>query len=214
MKKRISILCTDPTHPVNQPLQAWVSTRGLDANLQVEIFRNWRELRGGDFLFLVSCHQIVRKPVRDLYRHTLVLHASDLPRGRGMSPHIWEILSGARRLTLSLINAEDEVDSGDIWSQLQFEVEAHELYDEINRKLFNAELELMDWALANCDTAKPRQQSGEPSFYAKRSPADSQVDPRCSIVDSFDRLRVADPQRYPAWFEHLGRRFTIRIERA
>jgi methionyl-tRNA formyltransferase len=214
MKKRISILCTDQTHPVNQPLQVWVDRRAKDVGLAIELCRDWRELSGGDFLFLVSCHQIVRKPVRDQFRYTLVLHASDLPAGRGMSPHIWQILGGARRLTLSLLNAEDELDSGDIWSQLSFEVEAHELHDEINRKLFDAELRLMDWALENCNLVTPRKQFGDPSFYRKRSPADSQIDPHLPLADSFDLLRVADPQRYPAWFEHLGRRFTIRIERA
>lgn len=214
MKKRITILCTDPTHPVNQPLRAWVEGNSRDADLEIEICRDCGDLRGGDFLFLVSCHQIIRKPVRDLFRYTLVLHASDLPAGRGMSPHIWQILGGARNLTLSLLNAEDELDSGDIWSQLSFEVEAHELYDEINGKLFNAELQLMDWALANCDVVTPRKQSGDSSFFRKRVPADSQIDPRRPLVDSFDLLRVADPQRYPAWFEHLGHRFTIRIERA
>jgi methionyl-tRNA formyltransferase len=214
MKKRISILCTDPTHPVNQPLQNWIERHALHAGLEIEICRDWRDLSGGDFLFLVSCHQIIRTAVRDLFRYTLVLHASDLPAGRGMSPHIWQILGGARRLTLSLLNAEDELDSGDIWTQLSFDVEPHELYDEINRKLFDAELQLMDWALANCGVVTPSKQSGEPSFFRKRVPTDSQVDPQRPLVDSFDLLRVADPHRYPAWFEHLGRRFTIRIEKA
>ena len=49
--------------------------------------------------------------------YTLVLHASDLPDGRGWSPHVWDVISGKSSLTLSLINAEDSVDTGHIWKK-------------------------------------------------------------------------------------------------
>ena len=67
----------------------------------------------GDILFLVSCSEIVKKDIRMKFRHTLVLHASSLPKGRGWSPHIWEILNGADQIVISLLEAEDKIDSGD-----------------------------------------------------------------------------------------------------
>lgn len=208
---QVSILCTDPAHPVNAWLERWAQRRAGDA--AVSIHRDRAEARGGDFLFLVSCHQVVGKDIRARYRHTLVLHASDLPRGRGWSPHVWRILEGADRLTVSLIRAEDEVDSGDIWHQAVVKLDGTELHDEINGKLFDAELELMDWALEHCDRARPQPQSGTPSRYRKRTPADSAIDPARPLAESFDLLRVADPDRYPAHFEYRGRKYTIRIEK-
>lgn len=206
----ISILCTDPGHPVNAWLHRWADEQ---TGHRVSIHRDRRELAGGDFLFLVSCHQMIGKPLRDLYRHTLVLHASALPKGRGMSPHIWQILEGADRLWVTLLNAEDALDSGDIWHQVEVRFDGTELHDEINAKLFPAELELMSWALAHCDSATPRMQSGEPNQYRKRTPADSAIDPARPLVESFDLLRVADPERYPAYFEHRGCRYRIRIDK-
>jgi methionyl-tRNA formyltransferase len=209
--KSVSILCTDPTHPVNPSLADWA--RAHSAQARTRIHRHSDELTGGDILFLVSCHQIIRQPVRQLFRHTLVLHASALPEGRGMSPHIWQILQGADRLTVTLLDARDELDSGDIWHQIELRFDGTELHDEIHAKLFSAELALMSWALDHCDNATPRQQSGESSYFRKRSPQDSRIDPSRPLADSFDLLRVADPERYPAFFEHRGQTYRIRIDK-
>jgi methionyl-tRNA formyltransferase len=207
---RVSILSTQPQHPVNAWLEQW---KGRSTGIQVDILRDARELIGGDFLFLVSCHQIVPKEIRTLFRRALVLHASALPKGRGMSPHIWQILEGANSITITLLNAEDALDSGDIWHQIELRFDGTELYDEINRKIFDAELMLMDWALAHCDRITPRKQEGDPSFYRKRRPVDSAIDPSRPLVESFNQLRVADPERYPAYFEYRGQKYRIRIEK-
>ncbi|HEX7638970.1 MAG TPA: formyltransferase family protein [Burkholderiaceae bacterium] len=208
----VSILCTDPAHPVNAWLEDWIRREG--ARAQIELRRHSGDLSGGDFLFLVSCHEIIRRPVRDRYRHTLVLHASDLPRGRGMSPHVWQILEGQDRIVLTLLDASDALDSGDIWHQAEIRFDGTELHDEINAKLFDAELELMTWALDHCDSAVPRKQAGEGSFYRRRGPDDSRIDPRNSIEQVFDLLRVADPNRYPAFFELRGQKYFIRVDKA
>jgi methionyl-tRNA formyltransferase len=208
---KISILCTDPGHPVNPWLEQWVL--GLNSGISAEIHRDVDELVDGDFLFLVSCNQIVRKSVRDRFRYTLVLHASDLPRGRGMSPHIWQILEGKKRIVLSILNAEDEVDSGHIWHQIDIHLDGTEICDEINAKLFIAELRLMDWALKHCDSTAPREQEGKPTHYRRRTPADSKIDPVRPLVEFFDLLRVADKVRYPAHFEYRGQKYAIYIEK-
>ena len=208
----VSILCTDKHHPVNAWLERWIQRRSADA--RVHIARDWRELGGGDFLFLVSCHQIISKAVRDTFRHALVLHASALPKGRGMSPHVWQILEGADRITLTLLNAEDALDSGAIWHQVELRFDGTELHDEINRVLFDAEIKLMDWALDHCDRTRPIAQIGEPTYYRRRTPTDSRIDPTRPLTESFDLLRIADPDRYPAHFEYRGQKYVIRIEKA
>lgn len=210
-KHKVTILCTDPAHPVNAWLERW--TAEVAPKADVSILRDATQVKGGDFLFLVSCHQIIRRSTRDHFRHSLVLHASPLPHGRGMSPHIWQVLEGATKLTLTLLNAEDEVDSGDIWLQREFEVPPTALYDEINARLFDAEVTLMHWALENCDTARPRAQYGQPTIYRRRRPQDNRIDPERSLGESFDLMRVADPDRYPAFFEFRGQKYRIRIDK-
>ncbi|TSA48471.1 MAG: UDP-glucuronic acid dehydrogenase [Nitrosomonadales bacterium] len=211
---KISILCTDPDHPVVKSLQVWIagmSSKGHTASL----FYNKAELPGGDILFLVSCSQMIQDAERKKYRAALVLHASDLPKDRGWSPHIWSILSGTSRITVSLLEADTSIDSGAIWLKTEFRLEGHELLSEINEKLFAAELLLMTQAVEQFEKIRPVQQLGDPGAYMpKRSPMDSRLDPNKTIAEQFDILRVVDSQRYPAFFDYRGKRYLIRIEKA
>lgn len=210
---KITVLSSDPQHPVAQPLRRWVEVllaKGHEAYLRYD--RSL--LTKGDLLFLVSCGQIVRPVDRAKFRHTLVLHASDLPRGRGWSPHIWSILNGEHRIVLSLIEADDPVDTGRIWLKTEFTLEGHELLPEINERLFMAEIHLMDQVVEKMDSIRPEIQTGDPGPYLrKRSPSDSQIDPNRTIAEQFDLLRIVDSNRYPAFFDHRGHRYLIKIEK-
>jgi methionyl-tRNA formyltransferase len=70
----------------------------------------------------------------------------------------------------------------------------------------------MTWALKNCDSTQPVPQVGESTFYCKRVPDDSRIDPYTSLAESFDLLRVADPERYPVFFHFRGRKYRVRID--
>lgn len=210
---RISLLCSDEQHPVNDYLKRWIS--GQQGVNKVELVRRKSELSGGDILFLISCAEIVGPTDRSAYRATLVLHASDLPRGRGWSPHIWQLIEGADQMVLSLLEAEDKVDSGRIWKKLKVPVPKHALWDEINARLFEAEIELINFAVSEFEQVCPTRQEPliEPSYYPRRTPADSQIDPSQSISSQFDRIRVCDPNRFPAFFELHGKKYKLILER-
>ena len=171
-------------------------------------------LAGGDLLFLISCSRIVGPDVRRRYRHSLVIHASDLPEGRGWSPLVWMVLEGRSSIVVTLLEADDPVDSGKIWAKRRIHLEGHELHDEINNALFNVELELMDFAVEQCDVIKAQPQDDrQASWYPRRRPEDSRLDPERTLASQFDLLRVADPQRYPAYFELRGHRYEITIRK-
>lgn len=210
---KVTVLCTDPNHPVVESLQLWMKNMASKGHITT-LVSDKSELQGGDILFLVSCSQIIRDAERKNYKATLILHASDLPKSRGWSPHIWAILGGNNQITLSLLEASEPVDSGDIWLKTSFMLEGHELLPEINAKLFAAELLLMTQAIEQFETIKPIQQIGDPGPYMpKRTPADSQLDPNRTIAEQFDLLRIVDEQRYPAFFYYRGKRYLIKIEK-
>jgi methionyl-tRNA formyltransferase len=210
----ISILCTDQNHPVVNRLREW--SVGMTANGHVvSLLYDKAHLQGGDILFLVSCSQLIRDAEKRKYKASLVLHASDLPKGRGWSPYIWTILNGDNRVTVTLLEACEPVDSGAIWLKTSFVLEGHELLPEIHARLFDAELALMSQAVQQFENIKPVPQSGEPgAYYSKRSPVDSRLDPEKTIAEQFDLLRVVDSQRYPAFFDYRGKRYLIRIQKA
>lgn len=209
----ISILCSSPEHPVNSYLKRWIQEKSKQHNIKLN--RRKKDLIKGDLLFLISCNEIIKKEERKKFKKTLLIHASDLPQGRGWSPHVWEIIKGKSELTVTLLEAEDEVDSGAVWKKEKIAILPHELYLEINKKLFDTEIKLMNFAVNSFHDIQPSEQSNDiaPTYYPKRYPEDSQIDPYKSIYEQFNLLRVCDQNRFPAFFHLHGYRFTLKMEK-
>lgn len=210
----VTILCSSSSHPVNKWLRLWVENNSKNHN--INIVRSSQELKGGgDILFLISCSEIITQDIRTSFKKSLVIHASDLPKGRGWSPHIWEIIGGASEITLSLLEVAERLDSGDIWEKSKVQILETDLYDDINKKIFDAELLLMDFAVGNIEKIKPSKQdfSIKATYYKKRTPEDSELDIKKSIEGNFNLLRVCDPSRFPAFFYHEGMRYKLYIEK-
>ena len=209
---KVTVLCSDISHPVNSYLNRWMSS--VSEDFSVELVRKKQDCTSGDILFLVSCSEIISKEEREKYDNCLVLHASALPEGRGWSPHVWQLIEGAAGITLSLIEADDHVDSGCIWKQIYLPVPSDALWNEINDLLFRAEIELINFAIENFDKVKPIEQPLESaSYFRKRTPQDSKIDPTKTIAEQFDLIRVCDPDRFPAYFEHRGCRYLMKLEK-
>ncbi|MDP8568084.1 formyltransferase family protein [Methylophilus aquaticus] len=210
---KIAILCSDPLHPVMEHLIDW-SKMQSSLGHEIIIVDNKSDLVSGDFLFLISCSQIIEKAILKNFKYSLVLHASDLPKGRGWSPYIWSILNGEHTITVSLLEVAEKVDTGRIWLKKQFALEGHELAAEINNLLFKTEVDLMSEAIENHYQIQPYEQRGDPTYWVRRLPNDSRLDPNKTISEQIDLLRVADNNRYPCFFDHRGHRYLIKIEKA
>lgn len=208
---KITVVCSDPLHPKWPKLERWVASLPSGS---AELLTRAADAPGGDILFLISCTEIVPARLRERYRHTLVIHPSPLPQGRGWSPQVWTILEGKDRLCISLIEAVDRVDAGAIWQQREVRLAGHELWDEIAGLIGDAEIELMNFAIANADLVQPvEQDQSKATYYPRRTPADSALDVDKSIAAQFDLLRVCDPNRYPAFFDYRGQRYEVRLSK-
>lgn len=207
----VALLCSSDQHPIWPLLQQWQQRYPGQAQLA----QKFSELAPAKVLFLISCSELVSASQRQQFGQVLTLHASALPEGRGWSPHIWHILEGRQQLTLSLITAADPVDSGDIWLQTVIPLNGHELYDEINAKLFAAELALIDRFVAAGDRLVPQPQAATGgSYYRRRTPEDSRLDLDQPLRSQLPLLRVCDPQRFPAYFELDGQKYLVKIEKS
>jgi methionyl-tRNA formyltransferase len=125
---------------------------------------------------------------------------------------VWQILAGQNEFTVSIIEADDDLDTGAIVAQARFALEGHELYNEINDKLFATEIGLMTQVMdAGADLPRHEQPDRPASYHRKRRPADSRLDLDRPLGEQFDLLRVSDPVRYPAFFDLRGHRYVVRI---
>lgn len=181
---------------------------------------NWvHETEGiaqGDCAFFLSFSRIANAEILTRNTHNLVVHESDLPRGRGWSPLTWQILEGANRIPVTLFEAAANVDSGVIYDQELIEFAGDELIDELRHKQASATVKLCRRFLENYPgvIASGRAQTGQASYYPRRQAQDSRLDPGRSIAEQFNLLRVVDSQRYPAWFEWAGNKYLLHIQKA
>ena len=210
---KIEILNTDPSHPINRYLVQL--QENLEHHHSVSIIRSPKEITDGDLLFLVSCNEFVDRAVTERFKHALVLHASDLPKGRGWSPHIWELLNGAECITVCLLDAAASIDSGDIYKKVTVDIPRTALWNEINDLLFATEIQLIEYAIQNFENLQkyPQASSIEVTRYPKRNPSDSEIDINQSICEQFDLIRVCDPNRFPAYFHYRGEAYKIILEK-
>jgi len=117
---------------------------------------------------------------------------------------------------VTLLEAVESVDAGDIYLQEWINLRGDELLTELREHVGRATLFLSKTFVNEYPGVieKARSQSGEPTYYPKRGPADSELDPNRSVVEQFELLRVVDNERYPAFFEHRGHRYRLQIEKA
>lgn len=171
------------------------------------------ELAAGDVCFMLSCGRLISPEQLALHRHNLVVHASDLPKGQGWSPMSWQILEEATCIPVTLFEAVSELDSGPIYLQQKLHLQGHELVNEWRPLLAQVTNELcVEWL--DCHhkvVADAHPQLGECSYYKRRRPVDSQLDPELSLAEQFNLLRVVDNHCYPAFFVLDGRSYQVHV---
>ena len=207
----ITIICSDKQHKIFPYLEKWVEKNSK--NHRILLITKLEEITKGDILFLISCTKIIKTEIRKKFKHSLVIHESDLPKGRGWSPLVWQIINGSNKIPISLLDAEDKVDSGDIWKKEFVTLDGHEVADEINAKVFPVKLKLMDFAIQNMNSIKKTPQEGEPSYFPRRKPGNNELDVNKTIKEQFDLMRTADNERYPCFFNLRGHRYKITLDK-
>jgi len=170
--------------------------------------------QSNDVAFLLSCEKKVIPEILRRSRSNIVVHASELPKGKGMSPLTWQILEGKNRIPITLFEAVEAIDAGPVYiiGYVDFigNELLHEMQNSVGVKIMEmCETFLNDWPQI---LSNGIAQNGEPSFYKKRTPGDSRLDPQKSLSEQFNLLRVVDNDRYPAFFEWNGRRYNLKIE--
>jgi methionyl-tRNA formyltransferase len=196
--------------PYATALNSKLISMGFDSHL----LHDHEAVRSGDILFILSCEKILKKHTLDKNKLNLVVHGSDLPKGRGWSPMTWEVLEGKNRFCLSLIEAAEKVDSGNVIEKTFFELKGYELNEEMKTIQGKEINKLIIGFLKKYPSFSSSPQVGEPSYYPRRTPRDSELDINKTLKDQFNLFRVVDNEKFPAFFHYMGHRYILKIERA
>jgi methionyl-tRNA formyltransferase len=166
-------------------------------------------------VFILSYFDII--PARSLkkHRYNVVVHESDLPKGRGWAPLSWQILEGRNKIPIVLFEATKIPDQGNVYLKDLIVFKGDELYDEIRKKQAKKTNDLCLRFLSEMknNRLRSRSQKGKPSYYCKRTPADSELMFNKTIAEQFNLLQIVDNVHFPAFFYHKGHKYIIQIKK-
>ncbi len=207
---KITILADNPQSwiiPYAQKLETNLSRLGHN----VSLVHSANKVRSGNVAFFLSCEYIIPATILRKNKHNLVVHESALPKGKGWSPMTWQVLEGKKRIPITLFEAAESVDSGVIYAQSSVVLRGDELVEELREKQGAATIALALSFVGKYPHAKGKKQSGKATYYPRRTPKDSELDPHRTIAEQFNLLRVVDNERYPAFFNHKGHTYIMKI---
>ena len=127
-----------------------------------------------------------------------------LPKGRGRSPVNWSLIEGKNKYILQLFLMTPGIDDGDILDFQTFDINKWDtcrtLYYKISIVQKQKLLELIPKLIKN--EFKRIPQTGEPTFYPKRTPDDGLINWNQTSEKLYDFIR-AITKPYPGAFSYL-----------
>ncbi len=165
-----------------------------------------------DILFILSYHKIIKKEFL-IAKHNIVVHASDLPSGKGWAPMFWQILEDKNEIVFSMFEASENTDSGNIYMKKKLLLTGFELNKELRDKQAAFIIDMcLDFISNYKKYRNPSPQVGKETFYKKRTWKDSELNINKTINEQFNLLRIVDNKNYPAFFYKNGKKYILRIE--
>lgn len=171
------------------------------------------DILNGDILFILGCKKILSKKYLKKNKYNIVVHESLLPEGKGWSPVTWQVIENKNIIPVTLFDATEEVDSGDIYFIDNIVLDGSELIEEIREKQAEVKINLCIKFIENINNLKKIITNTKPSFYNRRTKKDSLIDINKSIKEQFNILRVCDNELYPAYFIYNNCKYLIKIEK-
>ena len=182
-------------------------------DINVSNFYEEKEIKEFDVVFVLGFTRILKKDFLQANDLVLLVHESNLPLGKGFSPLQWQILEGKNKIVFSLLEASEEVDSGDIIEQMECNLDGTELYDEVRSKQAKLTFELISRFIRNYPNYKKKKQFGKSTYYRRRKITDSELDINLPIKDLFPLLRIVNNKDWPGFFRINGVKYIIKIYR-
>ena len=178
-----------------------------------KLFVDHKEIKSSfDVLFILSYHLIIDDKYLKQNKQNIIIHASDLPKGKGWSPMFWQILDGSNEIVFSMFEADSKIDNGYIYMKKTLSLNGYELNQELREKQAKFIIDMcLDFVNDTNDYQNKKAQSGNETFYKKRTSKDSELDINKSIKEQFNLLRIVDNENYPAFFYKDGKKYIIKI---
>jgi methionyl-tRNA formyltransferase len=167
-----------------------------------------------EITLIISYYKIIPNKFLSYSKHNLVIHESDLPNGRGMSPLYWQILKGRKKITFTLFECTKKMDEGKYYFKKNFYFEPTLIYEEIKEKQLKYAFDLIELFLkkyAKNKNIKSYHQKGKPTYFPKIQASFSELNINRTIKSQMNKLRTRDNVNFPAYFFYKKKKYIIKL---
>jgi methionyl-tRNA formyltransferase len=143
----------------------------------------------------------------------LNIHPTLLPKYRGVNSGAYVIQNSEKYAGSSVHLLTENIDQGPILMQSKIPLSKFDTTKSMQRKVYATEPSLVLKSIRQLEKGAQFSVQNEidSSFYAKRNPNDSELDPNRSLLELFNFIRSCDPEKYPAFFRMEGQRVFIKM---
>ena len=136
------------------------------------------------------------------------VHFSLLPRWRGAAPVERAILAGDSETGVCIMGVEEGLDTGPVFARTTITVGEEETAGELHARLVQAGTQLLVATVPKLATITPEVQDGEPTYAAKLSVYEFELDLARPAGELMRLVRAGNP-RPGAWLTVDGARFKV-----
>lgn len=152
-------------------------------------------------LVIAGFNKILNTSLINKFKFSFNLHGGKLPNYRGASVINWQILNGEKFIYLSSLKVTKILDGGDIILEKKIKING-ESYDELIKKIDISFASLAEMTIKKiAKKTNFRKQRGIPTYWHKRKPEMSLIDPEKMNLKQATCLLNASSvnERYPAY---------------
>lgn len=164
-----------------------------------------------DLVFVVGLSQMIREELLAIPKHGLIgYHPTRLPEGRGRGALAWIIL-GKVQGAASFFKMDEGMDSGSIWSQVNYEVQDNDDATSVVHQILKAIEKALDAVLPDLKKGifiTTPQDESKATYLGKRNPEDGIIDWKQS-AKSIHQLIRATTKPLPGAYTYLGTKKVI-----
>lgn len=157
---------------------------------------------------------ILNTSIMALHKYKYNIHPTLLPKYKGPTSGAYILINKEIFTGSTVHKIEKKVDSGDIVAQNKIKVSKFDSLRSLQNKTYQKEPQLMlralDQILKNKTFTKQKKITRY-DYLSKRTPNDSEIDPKKSILDLYDEIRACDPEKFPAFFKLNNRKIYIKL---
>ena len=160
-------------------------------NLKGKYLFNFIRKRNFDLIILAGFPHIFGKKFFNVSKYGIInLHAGKLPKYRGGSPLVWQILNNEKKIGISIIKINKKLDQGEIICKTEFKNSKNDNIMEIQKKANKLFLNLTLKAINNIHQKKPLlKQASSKSYFNQRNDKDGLINFDRSNQDVFNLVR-------------------------